>query len=129
MTRFASRPPCGPAASSSDPTLPALAASEPAPAESAPLPTSVCDDGPGLGFLLLHPTLHNAAATIRMISIFRIPYSTLLPLVRQQIIERTVPRRGLGLRPARPSVAILSGHRRKQWQAHRDCPPVPNKSV
>src|SRR6266702_60841 len=128
MMRFASKPPCGPGASSSDPTLPALAASEPAPEESAP-PTSVCDDGPGLGFLLEHPALVNAAATIRMISIFRIPYSTLLPLSRQQIIERTVPRRGPGLRPARPSVAIPSGHRPKQWQAHRDCPLVPNKSV
>src|SRR5882757_4296013 len=125
--RFDSRPPCGPAASSSEPTLPALAAS--APEVSAPLPTSVCDDGPGLIFLLLQPALHSAAATIRMISIFRIPYSTLLPLVRQQIIERTVPRRGPGLRPARPSVAILSGHRPKQWQAHRDCPPVPSKSA
>src|ERR1700730_1972132 len=101
MMRFASRPLCGPAASSSDPTLPALAAS--APEESAALPTSVCDDGPGLGFLLEQPALHNAAATIRMISIFRIPYSTLLPQLRQQIIERTVPRRGPGLRPARTS--------------------------
>src|SRR5438445_7061032 len=71
--RFASRPPCGPATSSSDPTLPALAASEPAPSESAPLPTCDCDDGPGLGFLLEQPALLNAMATIRMISIFRIP--------------------------------------------------------
>src|ERR1700724_2556621 len=103
--RFDSRPPCGPAASSSEPTLPALAASAPAPEVSAPLPTSVCDAGPGLIFLLLQPALHSARATIRMISIFRIPYSTLLPLLRQQIIERAVPRRGPGLRPARTSAA------------------------
>src|SRR2546423_299923 len=122
MIRFASRPPCGPAVSSSEPTLPALAASEPAPAESAP-PTSVCDDGLGLGLLLLHPALLSAAATIRMISIFRIPYSTLLPLLRQPIIERTVPRRGPGLRPARPSAATLSAHQPKQWPAQRDWPP------
>src|SRR5882757_4807021 len=87
MMRFDSRPPCGPAASSSDPTLPALAASEPAPAASAPLPTSVCDAGPGLIFLLLQPALHSARATMRMISIFRIPYSTLLPLLRQQFFN------------------------------------------
>src|ERR1700722_1656166 len=85
MMRLASRPPCGPATSSSAPTLPALAASEPAPAESAPLlPTSVDCEAPGLGFLLAQPpALVKATASIRTISIFRIPYSTLPPLVRQ----------------------------------------------
>src|ERR1700730_15770079 len=85
MMRLASKPPCGPATSSSEPTLPALAASEPAPEESAPLaPTSVDCEAPALGFLLAHPVLVKAAASIRTISIFRIPYSTLLPLVRQR---------------------------------------------
>src|SRR6202035_4545332 len=120
-------PPCGPGASSSDPTLPALAAS--APEESAALPTSVCDEGPGLGFLLEHPALPSATATIRMISIFRIPTPPFCRYCGNKFIERTVPRRGPGLRPARTSAAVLSGHQPKQWQAHRDCPPVPSKSV
>src|SRR3982074_2481039 len=53
--RFANNPVCGPAASSSEPALPALAESEPAPDVSAPLLTSVDCDGPGLGFLLEQP--------------------------------------------------------------------------
>src|SRR3979490_3581917 len=80
MRRLASRPPCGPATSSSEPTWPALAASEPAPEVSAPLPTSVDCEAPGLGFLLAQPqALVKATASIRTTSIFRIPY---LPFCR-----------------------------------------------
>src|SRR3954454_22218430 len=89
MTRLASRPPWGPAASSSEPTLPALAASELAPEESAPpfAPTSVDCEAPGFGFLLAQPpALTNAVASIRTMSIFRIPISTLPPVIR--LIQR-----------------------------------------
>src|SRR5690349_17582524 len=103
MTRLASRPVCGPAASSSAPTLPALAASPLAPEESAPLPTSVDDDGPGLGFLLPHPAPVNATATIRMISIFRILLTP--PLLRKWSPGRFPYLTLLGLQP-QPRQAI-----------------------
>src|ERR1700749_3801588 len=116
MTRLASRPPVGPATSSSDPTLPALAASAPAPEESAPLlaPASVDCEAPGFGFLLAHPpALTNAVASIRTISIFRIPLSTLSAgntAHSALTIERTVPRRVPAPRPAPTSIAVQSGH-------------------
>src|SRR5581483_9905699 len=73
MTRLASNPACGPAASSSEPTEPAFAAF--APEESAPEFDSedCCSGGGALGFLCAHPALPTATASIRTISTFCIP--------------------------------------------------------
>src|SRR5262249_31847327 len=118
-----------PAVSSSEPTASAFAASLFAPEESALLGTSVEDGGPALGFLLPQAVLLQAAANIRTISIFRIPYSTLPPRPRQRFTERTVPTQVPGLHPFRTSIAIPSGRQPRPLRGWRGCPPVRNKSV
>src|ERR1700740_1052649 len=79
MTRLASKPVWGPAVSSSEPALLAFAAFAASALAPELSPTSVDDAGPGLGLLLEHPALVNAAGTLNIIITFRI-YLTLAAL-------------------------------------------------